>query len=108
MADELKNKIYIVVAVVSLVITAAGGWTAVIIGRSDITLNTQVNNEQTGVLRVHSDSLATLKSKAEVHQAESIAIQRSIEVLQRQVAEDVKAGTDRYVEILKRLPKRGE
>lgn len=106
MADELKNKLYMVTAIVGLVIAAAGGWTAVVMGRSDITFNKETNDIQQVSIITNIEGINRLKSRIDIHQAESAAIQKNIEILQSQVAEDIEKGNERFIEILERLPKR--
>lgn len=105
MADELKNKLYVIGAIVGLLITASGAWTSVVLRGAGIKANTDTNDSQQKVLTVHTGKLVTIESDIRAHNVEAIQRQKNIEILQQQVTEGIKQGNDRYIEILKRLPK---
>lgn len=105
MADELKSKLYVIGAIVGLLITASGAWTSVVLRGAGIKNNTQVNTEQQKVITSHTTQLVKVESDIRAHNVEAEQRQKNIEILQHQVSEGIKQGNDRYIEILKRLPK---
>ena len=106
MADELKNKLYIIVAIVGLVITAAGGWTAVIVGRVDIADNKEANVKQDESIKRNTESASDIKTEFKVHRSEALAMQRAIETMQKQIDDGIDLANQRFIQILERLPKK--
>ena len=111
MADELKNKLQTIAIALGILVTATGAWTTVVVRGTDISENKAVNDRQTECLDTIEKNITTLEIDNQVHDRDFLTIQQNIEALQRtdvelgkRALEQQKIGTERYIEILKRLP----
>ena len=106
MAEETKNKLYIVSAAIGLLVTAAGGWTAVVVKSTDVEANCAMNNRQEVAITKNSEEVTVLKTRFDVHQAEYREMQNNISKMQKQIDDGIQLGNERFIQIIERLPKR--
>ena len=106
MADETKKKLQTAAIIIGILVTATGAWSTVVLRGSDITNNKTTNVTQQKEIDTAKVERVELGTQFKVHQSESMTVQKNIERLQKQVDDGIELGTQRYIEILKRLPKK--